>query len=134
MYNMQEKGLLKEVESRYWEFPQFQITADGIIKFRKHLRPIAELAINHEDQYQIVLDATEGDPQVKAELKKVPEKIKDSLEKDSKIKAELKKIPKEFADRLKYKATDKGIDILLDTALKSGGSVVAFYIAKLIGG
>ena len=133
MYNMQEKRLLREVKPSYWEFPQFQITADGIIKFRKQLRPIARLAINHEEQYQIVLDATEGDPKVKAELKKVPEKIKDRIEKNPKVKAELKKIPKEFKDRLKDKATDKGIEVLLDTALKYG-AVAALYISKLISG
>jgi hypothetical protein len=68
-------------------------------------------------------------------LHSIPEKIKESIQRDSKIMAELKKIPKVFAERLKYKIIDKGIDIFLDTALKSGGSVVAaFYIAKYLSG
>jgi hypothetical protein len=134
LYNMRDNGLVEEVESSYSEFPQFRIAPDGIIKFRKQLRPIAELAINHADQYQIVLDAIDGDSQVKEELKKVPEKIKDSIEKDSKIKAELKKIPKQFADRLKNRLPDKAIEVFLDSALKYGGPAVAVYIAKLVGG
>jgi hypothetical protein len=110
LYNMQEKGLVEKVHS-HSGFPTFQIAEDGIIKFRKHLRPIAELAINDEDQYQIVLDVIEGDPKVKAGLKKVPEKIKHDIEKDSKLKEELKKIPKEFANRLKNRAPDKAIEV-----------------------
>ena len=82
---MQEKGLVEKVHS-HSGFPTFQIAENGIIKFRKQLRPIAELAINHEEQYQIVLDATEGNPKVKAELKKVPERIKHDIEKDSKLR------------------------------------------------
>jgi hypothetical protein len=55
----------------------FYITVDGIIQFRKSLRPIARLGINHEEQYQTKIDKTEGDSQLKAELKKFPEKIKE---------------------------------------------------------
>ena len=60
--------------------PRFQITVDGIIQFGKYIRHIVRFVINHEEQYQTVIYKTEGDPQVKAELKKVPGKIKDKAE------------------------------------------------------
>jgi hypothetical protein len=84
--------LLHEVEVKYGagghleyekEETPFQITVDGIIQFRKYIRPIARLVINHEEQYQTVVDKTEGDSKVKAELKTIPEKMKDRAEKEA---------------------------------------------------
>ena len=43
-----------------------------LFNFVKSMRPIARLAINNEERYQTIVDKTEGDPEVKAELKKGP--------------------------------------------------------------
>jgi hypothetical protein len=116
IYDMKKRGLLQKVEVRYGtggsleyeeEETPFQITVDGIIQFRKYIRPIARLVINHEEQYQTIVDKTEGDPKVKAELKKVPGKIKDKIE-------------------------DKAIDALLD-GIKICGYQAAIFLVKLFG-
>jgi hypothetical protein len=135
MYNMKEKGLLHEVkqtvkvgtvESEEEETP-FQITVDGNIRFRKSIRPIARLAINNEEKYQTIIDKTEGDPEVKTELKKVPEEIKESVEGYSKLKSGLGKIPKILMEKIE----DKGYDIVAGKVARLGVNA-GIFLTKLI--
>jgi hypothetical protein len=109
MYNMVKKGLIHEIQNNYGqvgtveseeEETQFQISVDGIIQFRKAIRPITKLAINNEEKYQTIVDQTEGDPEVKTELKKVPEEIKESVEGYSQIN----KISRRLMERMEDKA------------------------------
>jgi hypothetical protein len=136
MYRMKEKGLLHVVEVKYGtggslvyeiEETPFQIAVDGIIQFRKSIRPIARLVINHEEQYQTIVDKTEGDPEVKAELKKVPEKIKDSVEGYSNVKVGLKKIPEKVIKKIEDKVYDTFADSLVNHGFKA-----AIFVTRLI--
>jgi hypothetical protein len=135
MFSMREKGLLHVVDIdmgynglKYEkEEIQFQITVDGIIQFRKSIRPIARLVINHEEQYQTIVDKTEGDPKVKAELKKVPKKIKDSTEGYSKTKARAKKIPERIIKKIENKVYDTFADSIVRHGVKAG-----IFITRLI--
>lgn len=140
MYNMKEEGLLHVVEVKHGilssleaeseaksEETQFQISVDGIIQFRKSIRPIARLVINHEEQYQTIIDKTDGDPEVKAELKKMPERIKDSVEGYSRSKAELRKIPKKIMDRVENKL----YDVLADKIVHYGPKA-AIFVTRLL--
>jgi hypothetical protein len=148
MYNMQEKGLLEEVvvkvgygqlEYETEETP-FRITPEGIIQFRlQYLRPVARLVVNHEEQYQTKVDKTIGDPEVKAEFKKVPEKLRS----DPNVKAALEKISESGKSKVKAKAKaevrriidnleNKAIKILIDTGLRHGSKPVSFFL-RLVG-
>jgi hypothetical protein len=144
MYNMKEKGLLHEIEERHGttkyyiagssesaekEETQFQISVDGIIQFRKSIRPIARLALNHEEQYRTIVDKTEGDPEVKAELKELPGKIKDSVEDYSNIKAGLKKIPEKIMKRIEDKTYETFADSVVRFGFRAG-----IFVTKLING
>jgi hypothetical protein len=136
MYNMKEKGLSHQLDiplgldghlESEREETQFQISVNGIIQFRKSIRPIARLALNHEEQYQTIVDKTEGDPEVKAELKELPEKIKNSMEGDSKLKAGLKKIPKKIIERTENRA----YETIADSVVRYGAKA-AIFVTKLI--
>jgi hypothetical protein len=137
MQNMKKKGLLHEIEKKDYgyvgteeserEETQYQISVDGIIRFRKSIRPIAKLAINNEEKYQTIVDKTEGDPEAKAELKKVPEEIKESVEGYSKIKAGIRKIPK----RLMKEIEDKGYEVIANKVVRLG-TTATIYLTKLI--
>jgi hypothetical protein len=104
MYRMQERGLLRAAKTQFEyeedEIP-FKITTEGIIQFRKkYIRPIARMVINHEEQYQTIIEKTVGDPKVKGELKKVPQEIKESVDGYSKIKAGIKKGSKKLMENV----------------------------------
>jgi hypothetical protein len=47
-----------------------------------------------------MMEQTEGDPGVNAELKDLPNRIKDSLEGYSRVKAGLKKVPKKIMQKI----------------------------------
>jgi hypothetical protein len=142
MYNMVEKELLHKVEETFGtvkvrigessskaeeEETKFQISGKGIVQFRKSIRPIARLAINNEKKYQAIIDKTEGDPEVKTELKKVPEEIKQSVEGYSMVKLGLRRIPK----RLMEKIEDKGYDIVAGKVARLGVNA-GIFLTKLI--
>jgi hypothetical protein len=136
IFNMKKKGLLHKIEKGYHvvgtaesekEETQYQISVDGIIQFRKSIRPIVRLAINDEERYQNIVDKTEGDPGIKAELKKVPEEIKQSVEGYSKIKTGINRIPKKFMERMENKV----YDIVAGKVLHLGANA-AIFVTKLI--
>jgi seryl-tRNA synthetase len=144
MYDMKKRGLLHEVEGSLLdkiqkdykrvgtvesekEETQFQISVDGIIQFRKSIRPIARLAINNEEKYQTIVDKTKGDPEVKAELKKVPEELKESLKGYSKIKAGLRNIPKKLMEKVENEA----YDIVANKVVRLGANA-GIFVTKLI--
>jgi hypothetical protein len=106
------------------EETQFQISMDGIIQYRKSIRSIAKLAVNNEERYQSIIDKTEGDLEVKEELKKIPEKIKNSEGRHSRVKAGLKKIPGKIGDKM--------YDSLAAIITRYGVGKVGIYITKLI--
>jgi hypothetical protein len=144
MYNMKKKGLLHKIEEPLLqrmekdynrvgtleaerEETQYQISVDGIIQFRKSIRHIARLAINNEEKYQTIVDKTEGDPTVKAELKKVPEEIKESVEGYSKIKAGIKKKTKKAMEQMENTAYEVFAGKIVHLGWKAG-----IFITKLI--
>jgi hypothetical protein len=138
MYNMKEKGLLHKIESNVRvgtveseeEETQFQISGKGIVQFRKSLRPIAKLAVNHEKQYRDMVEKTKGDPEVKAELRKLPDKIKNNVDGYPKVKAEVKKVPKKILKKFE----DKLYGGFVDIAWHYGGAKLGIFITRFLFG
>jgi hypothetical protein len=100
---------------------------DGIIQFRKSIRPIASLAVSDEEKYQTIVDKTEGDPEVRADLKKVPEEIKQRLEGYSQIKTGIKKRTKKLMDEIENAAYNSFANKVVQY-----GWNAAVFVSKLI--
>lgn len=105
----------------------FKITTEGIIRFRKSIRPIAKLAISDEGKYQTIVDKTEGDPEVKADLKKVPEEIRQSVEGYPNIKEGIKKKTKRLMDKIENEAYNSFANRVVHHGWKA-----AVFVMKLI--
>jgi hypothetical protein len=109
------------------EETQFQISVDRIIQFRKSIRPIASLAVSDEEKYQTIVDKTEGDPEVKADLRKVPGEIKQKLEGYSQIKTGIKKRTKKLMDEIENAAYTSFANKIV-----SHGWNAAVFVGRLI--
>jgi hypothetical protein len=144
MYGMKRKGLLHKIERSLLEEihkdynrlgtlkseeeeTQFQISVNGIIQFRKSIRPIARLAISEEEKYQTIVDKTEGDPEVKANLKKVPEEIRQSVEGYANIKTGIRKKTKRLMDKIENEAYNSFANRVVHHGWKA-----AVFVMKLI--
>ncbi len=77
LYQLNEKGLLRYF-SGFDVDAYFRITTNGIIVFRKFLKPLATAIVN--DSYDKIIDKTEGSNAVKKELKALRKKLKDRTE------------------------------------------------------
>ena len=107
--DMERRKLVKEwASARHIDEYTFIITGTGLIQFRKQIQPVINAVAKQED-FEEMIEKTQGDSELKMEIKRLWAKIKDKTE-------------------------DEIVQVIVKTGLKFGTKVGTAFLVHLFAG